>query len=221
LRLFAASCPEALAVREASGLTPLLQVLQFRDAWPSLEIVEILLGKRACGNGALPPWASDFPLHTQHETSTADRYLNPAMVPTADTGQLPLHIAAEGMPADYSLIQTLQESYPGAIYVPDARGRTPLHLALHSYRRIPADAKVLELLFSERVAQIVYEGGQLPLDLLIESARGLPSHQPRAASMHNGEDGGGGSTTTTCSINQYINAPNKKLTRKPMRTIPR
>jgi hypothetical protein len=113
LQLFAASCPEALVVREASGLTPLLQVLQFRDAWPCQEIVEILLGKRACGYGALPPWAndfplhalraSDFPLHTLHETS---------MVPTADTGQLPLQIAAKEMPANYSLIQTRPKKCP-------------------------------------------------------------------------------------------------------------
>jgi hypothetical protein len=179
LRLLAAACPEALVVRDANGMTPLLQVMQLQDSLPSLDIIEILLGKRAAGFEAMPPWASDLPVHSMKGT---DRYVNPAMVPAAETGQLPLHLAAEEMSADYSLIQTIQESYPGAIHVQDARGRTPLHLALHSYRRVPADPRVVELLFSERVAQIVDDYGKLPFDLLVESAHGLPSHKPRSTS---------------------------------------
>lgn len=178
LRLFAASCPEALVFRDANGLTPLLQVMQVRDSLPSLEIVEILLGKRSAGYEALPAWAHDLPVHTLKGT---DRYLNPGMVPVADTGQLPLHLAAEEMSADFSLIRTIQESYPGAIHVQDGRGRTPLHLSLGSYRRIPADPRVVEILFSESVAQIVDDYGKLPFDLLVENAYGLSASKPRTA----------------------------------------
>lgn len=194
VRLLAAACPDALIVRDANGMTPLLQVMQVRDSLPSLEMVEILLGKRSAGYEALPPWASDFPVHSVKGTTTADRYTNPAMVPLVETGQLPLHIAAEEMSTDYSLIQSIQESYPGAIHVQDGRGRTPLHLALHSYRRFSAESKVVDLLFSDRVAQIADDYGKLPFDLLIESAHSLPSHKPRSESLSNLVDCDGSTT---------------------------
>lgn len=184
LRLVVAANSDALSVRDGNGMTPLLQVLQIRNNLPSLEVVDILLGKRAADLESLPAWTDDLPLHGMKGSF---RYLHPAMLPSIETGQLPLHIAAEEMSSDFLLIKSIQESYTGAIYVQDARGRTPLHLALQSYRRIPADPRVVDALYSDRVAQIVDDYGKLPFDLLVEGANSIPSQKPRTAANGAGE----------------------------------
>ena len=190
LRLFAASYPEALILRDKNGCTPLLQVMQIRDSFPSVDIVEILIGKRnASGFEALPSWAHNLPTHmmimSQGSTAMSSdqrRYLNPAMMAVSETGQLPLHIAAEEAPTDSILIQTIYECYPAAVLVQDGRGRTPLHLSFHNYRRITPDPKVIETLYTDRVATIVDDYGKIPFDLLVEHAQLLSWHKPPASS---------------------------------------
>jgi hypothetical protein len=190
LRLFAAAYPEGLVIRDARGLTPLLTALLVKDSLPSVEVVDILLGKRSPGYESPPEWALDMPLHR----ISGAKYMNPAMVPTADSNQLPLHVASEEMLSNYFLLESIHESYPGAIQIQDSTGKTPLHLALSNYRRIPAEPRVVSLLLSDRVAQIRDDDGNLPFDLLIESAHSLPSKQPRAWSF---DESSGGSTVGT------------------------
>jgi hypothetical protein len=182
LRLFAASYPEALIKRDKNGCTPLLQVIQIRDSFPSVDIVEILIGKRnATGFEALPPWANNLPTHTllTQRSPSDQRYLNPAMIAVLETGQLPLHIAAEEAPTDSLLIRTIFECYPAATLVQDGRGRTPLHLSFHNYRRIAPDPSVIEILYTDRVANIVDDYGKIPFDLLLENAQLLPLQKPK------------------------------------------
>jgi ankyrin repeat protein len=175
LRLFAAAYPEGLVLRDAQGFTPLLAALLAKDIIPSVEVIEILLGKRSAGYESPPIWAQDMSLHRIAEA----KYMNPAMVPMADSNQLPLHVASEEMLSNFFLIESIHESYPGAIQIQDSAGKTPLHLALSNYRRIPADPRVVSLLLSDRVAQIRDDDGKLPFDLLVESGKSLPSQLPR------------------------------------------
>lgn len=165
LRILASAYPEALVERDAMGLTPLLMVLIGTDhSFPDfVHIVEILLGQCTAGYEPLPCWAAGMPIANGMELHDK----NPAMVSVIETRQLPLHIVAEEMAFDYSIVRTVYESYPGAIHITDALGRTPMHLALSSYRRIPADIRVLDILFSERVAQVSDDFGNLPIDLLL------------------------------------------------------
>jgi hypothetical protein len=165
LRVVANAWPEALGMRDDHGATPLLQAMQLRDSFPSAELVQVLLGPLEAG----PEWAQDLPTESSH----------PARLPDQETGQLPLHIAAEEAATDAALIHTLVDCFPAAVHAQDGHGRTPLHLAFHSYRRVSPDPKVVELLFSERVALTVDDYGQRPLDRLLEHAQILPLHKPR------------------------------------------
>jgi ankyrin repeat protein len=196
LRLFAAAYPEGLVLRDARGLTPLLAALLVRDSLPNVEIVEILLGKRSPGYESPPDWAQDMPLHK----ISGAKYMNPAMVPVLESNQLPLHVASEEMLSNYFLIESIHESYPGAIQIQDSVGKTPLHLALSNYRRIPVDPRVVSLLLTDRVAQTFDDDGNLPFDLLIENAKSLPSTQPRAWSF---DESSGGRTLTTDASSVY------------------
>ena len=176
IRLFVACYPEGLVFRDSDGHTPLLLTLVQNDCLPTLDIVELLLGKRTAGYESLPSWAQDIPLHRLSD----DRYMNPAMIPTPETRQLPLHLAAEELLSDFPLMHTIYDSYPGAINVQDLLGRTPLHIALRSYRKVPVDPAIVSILFSEQVAQIRDDHGRLPFDLLLENAKSLPSRLPRS-----------------------------------------
>ena len=167
LRVMANAWPESLGMRDERGATPLLQAMQLRDSFPSVELVQVLLGPPEVG----PDWAQDLPTESSH----------PARIPNMETGQLPLHIAAEEAATDVALIRTLVDCFPAAVHVQDGHGRTPLHLAFHNYRRVSPDPRVLELLFSERVALTVDDYGQRPLDRLLEHAHILPRDKPRNA----------------------------------------
>lgn len=150
VRLLAAECPAALTARDTRGMTPLLHILSMPEV--DTELVETLLGKR-------------FPQF--------DQTSNAAMVAHPETRQLPLHIVAEEYASDYAMIQAVAEAHPFAKSVQDGRGRTPLHLALHSYRRIPADPRVLDLLYKDSIATVVDDYGNSPAHLLLQS-RSLP-----------------------------------------------
>ena len=222
LRMFAASFPEGLILRDKNGYTPLLQVMQIRDSFPSVEVVEILIGKRnASGFEALPSWAHNLPTHTmimQHGSSSMSsdqrRYMNPAMMAALETGQLPLHIAAEEAPTDVALVQTIYECYPAAILVQDGRGRTPLHLSFHNYRRIAPDPKVIETLYSDSVANIVDDYGKIPFDLLVEHAQLLSWHKPQTSGdmrtssvyrkLFSASISGAGHPTSTNQVQSYL-----------------
>jgi hypothetical protein len=167
-----------------------------RDSLPNVEIVEILLGKRSPGYESPPDWAQDMPLHK----ISGAKYMNPAMVPVLESNQLPLHVASEEMLSNYFLIESIHESYPGAVQIQDSVGKTPLHLALSNYRRIPVDPRVVSLLLTDRVAQTFDDDGNLPFDLLIENAKSLPSTQPRALSF---DESSGGRTLTTDASSVY------------------
>lgn len=174
LRMVVACYPEGLVCRDSDGYTPLLLAMASNENLPTLEVVELLLGKRSAGHEQLPAWAEDMPLHRL----TTANYSNPAMVPTVESRQLPLHLAAEELLSDFAVVQTIYESYPGAIQVQDLMGRTPLHVALRSYRRVPVEPKVFALLFSDRVAQVRDDHGHLPMDILLEGSDMLPMKPP-------------------------------------------
>lgn len=202
LRMFAAAYPEGLVVRDGQGLTPLLSALLVKDMLPSIEVVEVLLGKRSPGYESPPDWAQDMPLHR----ISGDKYMNPAMVPTADSNQLPLHVASEEMLSKYYVVQSIYESYPGAIQIQDATGKTPLHLALSNYRRIPADPRVVSLLLSDRVSQTRDDDGKLPFDLLVESGKTLPSTPPREWAFADAPEGSDCSTDMSSVYQRFFNA---------------
>ena len=174
VRLFIAYYPEGLVVCDIHGYTPLLTALLMGNMQPSMELVELLLGRRTSGYNSLPKWASDMPLYNFN----AERYLNPAMVPLKTNQQLPLHVVAEEMAHNYSMLAAVHESYPGAIQVQDSRGRTPLHILLRNYLCVPVTPKTMALLLSDKVAQTFDDDGKIPFDLLAESASKLPREDP-------------------------------------------
>jgi len=175
VRLFIAVYPEGLVARDVHGYTPLLTALLMSNMGPSKELVETLLGKRTPGYDSLPQWAQNMPLHSV----SAGRYRNPAMVPCNNNQQLPLHFIAEEMAHDFDMLLTVYESYPGAIQIQDARGRTPLHILLRNYRRAPVNLDTVALLLSDRVAQTFDSEGKLPFDILADSAVNLPKEKPQ------------------------------------------
>jgi len=175
VRLFIALYPEGLVTCDIHGYTPLLTALVMNTTQPPQELVELLLGKRTSGYNSLPEWAQDMPLFNFN----ADRYLNPAMVPNKSNQQLPLHVVAEEMAHNFSILEAVHESYPGGIQVQDARGRTPLHILLRNYQRVPVPPKTLALFLSDKVAQTFDDEGMLPFDLLAENSRRLPRDEPR------------------------------------------
>jgi ankyrin repeat protein len=176
LRLLIEAYPEGLSMRDGEGMTPLMMVLSMDEELPSTDLVALLLGRRT--SGATIDWASnDLPLHN---LSSSPLWMNPAMVPSSWTKQLPLHIAAEEFLAELPLVQLLFEAYPAAIQVQDANGRTPLHLALSSYRKIPVDPRIMNMLFSDNVAQTRDRKGRRPLDVMLDNPQVLPDYPPFA-----------------------------------------
>uniref|UniRef100_A0A7S2Y3R1 Ion transport domain-containing protein n=1 Tax=Entomoneis paludosa TaxID=265537 RepID=A0A7S2Y3R1_9STRA len=179
LRCIISAFPEGLCVRDADGLTPLLHVMTMTDGLPNLDLIELLLGKRSGAFEEIPPWLSDLPLHSITTLPARhNRFLCPAMVASARTYQLPLHIAAEEFLSDMSIVETIYKSYPAAVDVQDYRGRTPLHLVFSNYRLFPADPGVIALLLSDSSSKTRDAEGNLPFDLLIESAEYLPKRLP-------------------------------------------
>jgi hypothetical protein len=100
------------------------------------------------------------------------------MVPTAGSGQLPLHLASEELLSEYPIIKSIRDCYPNAIHVQDNFGRTPLHTALRSYRRIAVEPRILAALYSDRVAHIRDDHGRLPVELLLDGNQTVPTKQP-------------------------------------------
>jgi ankyrin repeat protein len=174
MRVIVSAYPRGLVTRNFKGYTPLMVALLNQDCLPNLELLQLLLGMRTPGYETAPEWSNDLPLHELPE----GRYTNPAMVPSADTNQLPLHVAAEEMPSFFAALESIHASYPGAVIVQDVRGRTPLHMALRNYQRIQPDPKVVSLLLTEKVAQIRDDDGFLPFDLLVGGAHNLPKEEP-------------------------------------------
>ena len=171
LRLFVACHPLALVTRDADGMTPLLIALVKGDdpsaVGPSLDEIQLLLGQ----DPQWPDWALDLPPSPEHS--------HPARMATRETRQLPLHLVAEEL-REWEVVRAVHEAYPGAVHEPDHLGRTPLHVALGSYRRLPVDPEILGLLFSDRVAQMRDLHGRLPLDLLLDHPYSLPSKRPQS-----------------------------------------
>jgi hypothetical protein len=106
-----------LITRNSKGHAPLMVALLNQDCLPSLELLQLLLGMRTSVYESPPQWADDLP----HE-SLDGRYTNPAMVPSMDTNQLPLHVAAEEMPFFVAAIESIHASYPGAVNAQNVRG---------------------------------------------------------------------------------------------------
>jgi hypothetical protein len=153
LRVLIAAYPQGLVEVDANGKTPIMTAMLQTDSSPSEEVIELLLGLRTPGFGG---------------RSGMDR---PALIPSGDTYQLPLHVAAEELLSNYSLLSTICEAHPDARTIQDIRGRTPLHLAFQNYRSVPVDEATLELLFVEPVAKIKDNDGKTPLDLLLENPK--------------------------------------------------
>ncbi|GKZ00732.1 hypothetical protein MPSEU_001025100 [Mayamaea pseudoterrestris] len=175
LRLMVAAYPEALLHRDSDGFTPLLLVMADPAYVPELSVIELLLGTRTAGAYEnLPEWSEDLRLHR----SSNRRYMNPAMIPMAGSGQLPLHLASEEYLSEDCIIFAIRDSYPGAVLVQDNYGRTPLHTALRSYRRIAVEPRVLAALYTDRVALIRDDYGRLPVELLFDAFQIAPMKQP-------------------------------------------
>ena len=155
LRVLIAAYPQGLVGVDANRKTPVMTAMLQKDAPPSEEVIELLLGLRTPG------------FDGRNGTN------RPALIPTGDTFQTPLHVAAEDFLSNHSLLSTICEAYPDARTVQDAWGRTPLHLALSNYRSIALDEATLDLLFVEPVAKIRDNEGKTPLDLLLKNPRGL------------------------------------------------
>ena len=183
LRDFVTAYPRGLIAKDAFGLTPLLVALLDRERAPNLDVVELLLGCRSVGHVTLPAWAQDIPLNRINS-----RYTNPAMIPNHDTGQLPLHIAAEEFMDNHALISSIHSEYPGAICVQDNRGKTPLHHALFNFRKVPINPTILSFLSSNQVAKIRDDTGKLPIDYLFDGAVYLPPTPPTVSSTEVGDD---------------------------------
>ena len=153
LRVLIAAYPHGLVEVDANGKTPIMTAMLQTDSSPSEEVIELLLGLRTPGFDG---------------RSGMER---PALIPSGDTYQLPLHVAAEELLSNYSLLSTICEAHPDARTIQDIRGRTPLHLAFQNYRSVPVDEATLELLFVEPVAKIKDNDGKTPLDLLLENPK--------------------------------------------------
>jgi ankyrin repeat protein len=160
LRVLVAAYPRALVETDAHGKTPLMTVMLQSHSLPSEEVVELLLGLRSPGFGVY----------------SRER---PALIPSGETGQLPLHVAAEELLSNYNLISTICEAYPDARAVQDFRGRTPLHLALQNYRSFAVDEATMELLYIESIARVKDNDGKTPFDLMVENPKCVrePSHR--------------------------------------------
>jgi ankyrin repeat protein len=153
IRVLVHAHPPALVTRDVHGRTPLMTAMLQTDRLPSEEILELLLGLRT----------------PQSSNSQSHQVVSPAKIPTEDTLQLPLHVAAEEMAHNFGLLSTIYEAYPDARKCPDIRGRTPLHLALGNYRSTVIDESLLELLFNESVCQMQDDDGKKPIDLVFSN----------------------------------------------------
>jgi len=151
LRILIAAYPQSLIEVDANGKTPVMTAMLQTDTSPSEDVIELLLGLRTPGFDG------------------KGGFIRPAFIATNDTFQMPLHVAAEELLSNHSLLTTICEAYPDARTVQDVRGRTPLHLALQNYRSTPVDEATMELLFVEPVAKIKDNDGKTPLDLLLEN----------------------------------------------------
>ena len=188
MRLLVDAFPEGLSLRDEDGFTPLLMVLSnCEEQLPNFDVVCMLLGRRTANNDE---WRvdKDIPMHGHTLSAGGDAWMNPAMVPATWTKQLPLHIIAEEFLSELPLVQVVYEAYPAAIQVQDAQGRTPLHLALSSYRNIAVDPRVMNMLFSETVAQTQDRKGHVPLDVMLDNADVLPDSVPWAWKLAEAND---------------------------------
>ncbi|KAL3917931.1 MAG: hypothetical protein SGILL_004481, partial [Bacillariaceae sp.] len=152
LRVLIAAYSQGLVCTDAHGKTPIMTAMLQTDFLPDAEVIELLLGLRTPGFNS---WNRE----------------RPALIPSGDSGQLPLHVAAEELLADYSLLSSICEAYPDARMVQDFRGRTPLHLALQNYRSIPVDEATLSLLYVDSVAKVKDNDGNTPFDLMVENPK--------------------------------------------------
>ena len=164
LRMLICAHPEGLLRCNATGHTPLSAVLSQSAIAPSVEIIEYLTGTRLQIE-QIPAWAHDLPLARD----------SPAMKASEDL-QLPLHIAAEKWVDHPEIIRSVKEAYPAAIQQKDAKGRTPLHCCLESYRKAPVPVDVIELLFSDYVASLRDDLGRTPLQILLATKQ-FPLHE--------------------------------------------
>ena len=179
LRCIIAAFPEGLCVRDGDGKTPLLHIMTMTDGLPTLDLIELLLGKRSGAFEEMSPWMSDLPVHSMSSLpDSQSRILSPAMVPSARTNQLPLHIAAEEFLSDCAIVESIYKSYPAAADAQDHRGRTPLHLVFSNYRLFPASPRVISMLLSDTSAKCRDVDGNLPFDLLVQAADCLPKRLP-------------------------------------------
>lgn len=154
VRILVAAYPKALLTRDAHTRTPLMTAMLQKDYQPDLETVELLMG---IGTPGVTLNAKD----------------SPAAIPSDKTFQLPLHLAAEEMVANYDLLSTIYEANPQAVFAQDVRGRTPLHLALRNFRSVQVDESILALLFVDKVARMKDHDGRTPLDLVISNPKFL------------------------------------------------
>lgn len=172
MRVLSIASPDSLLQRNVEGLTPLLMLLT-KEPQPRYKTVQFLLGEYG-----LPAWARDLPPNSIRQA--------PAMVSAAGTDrQWPLHIAAEEC-LPYPIVKLIYEAYPGVVSCTDGFHRTPLHVALTSYRKKDSlDHDTLELLMQQAplVARKRDARGNIPLDLLVDTADGqmpLPESSNKA-----------------------------------------
>jgi ankyrin repeat protein len=158
IRILVAAYPQALVTKDAHTRTPLMTAMLQTEYQPDQETIELLLGIGTPG----------------FTVNLAD---SPAAIPADINFQLPLHLAADEMVANYDLISTIYEAHPQAVMAQDIHGRTPLHLALRNFRSVPVDEPTLALLFHDKVARLKDHNGRIPLDLVMSNPKFLKQSQ--------------------------------------------
>jgi ankyrin repeat protein len=170
LRVLISAFPKSLVSKDSEGQTPLFIALSQEEQFPNLGLIEVLLGRGTINFDSNISHADKLDLpHPENEG-----WGNPAMIIAESAGQTPLHIAAELMTGNYSILSVIYNAYPGAIYVQDNRGRTPLHLALSNIHKAQLDVDSLSLLLSDRVAQMEDDEGLIPIDRFLRGGQRLP-----------------------------------------------
>lgn len=188
LQILVAANPDALIAGDSKGRTPLM--LALLNCWntggmpPSLPVVELLLGRVRSTTTAGSHSAASCCYHTNNNNNnnlgiriSADQMRllvhNPAAklaasMASTETGELPLHVAAQVVGTSSAVFEVLRDAYPDAVETEDLRGRVPLHHVLvNSSHRLPSPA-VFDLLLTERVARSRDVDGKYPIDYLFD-----------------------------------------------------
>ena len=164
----------ALTTIDALGRTPLMLALSGQRQ-PDLEVVKLLLGDRSGEQTFLPSWTGGLSVAEMaiapNKNKRQGRFINPAMIPLAQSSRLPLHVAAEeSLP--FAVLKAIRDMYPAAVVTTD-RGQMPLHCSLQNVDGILPSPSVIQMLLNDEqggwlVSTASDDMGRTPFDLLVK-----------------------------------------------------